>query len=86
MNQSVKFVLDSCLTWIGAFAFLIVSLSVAIQTRHYQLEHQMMPNGKGGKMSAVDGYEIAAVLFLFSVVWFYSAWRFARRAQQQNKN
>jgi hypothetical protein len=86
MNQNLKLILGSLATSLVAFAFLIAGFYVAIQARHYQLENQMMPNGKGGMMSPVDGYEIATVLLLFFVVWFYSAWRLARRSKEKNKN
>jgi hypothetical protein len=62
----------------GAIVFLVASVVVAFVARRYQLSGQPMPNGKGGFMTFGDGYWIALVLFLFSVVWFITARRFWR--------
>jgi len=62
----------------GAVVFLAASIVVTGQARHYQITGQLMPNGKGGLMTPGDGYLIALVLFLFSVAWFFTAWRFWR--------
>jgi hypothetical protein len=60
---------------LGCIVFLIVSVAVAWQARHYQIADQPMPNGKGGYMTFRDGYYIASVCFLISVVWFISAYK-----------
>jgi hypothetical protein len=56
--------------------FLVAGIVVTFQARHYQISGQPMPNGKGGFMTAGDGYLIAVVLFLFSVTWGLATRRF----------
>jgi len=63
-------------TGCGAVVFLAASIVVTGQARHCQITGQPMPNGKGGFMTPGDGYLIALALFLISVAWFFSAWRF----------
>ena len=60
----------------GSVVFLIVSVVVAWQARHYQISGQPMPNGKGGFMTFGDGYMIAVVFLLFSVACVMQARRF----------
>ena len=60
----------------GSVVFLIVSVVVAWQARHYQITGQPMPNGKGGFMTFGDGYMIAVVFLLFSVACVMQARRF----------
>ena len=59
----------------GSVVFLIVSVVVAWQARHYQITGQPMPNGKGGFMTFGDGYLIAVVFLLFSVAGVMQARR-----------
>ena len=59
----------------GSVVFLIVSVVVAWQARHYQISGQPMPNGKGGFMTFGDGYLIAVVFLLFSVACVMQARR-----------
>jgi hypothetical protein len=59
----------------GSVVFLIVSVVVAWQARHYQITGQPMPNGKGGFMTFGDGYLIAVVFLLFSVACVMQARR-----------
>jgi len=55
--------------------FLVASISAAVYSRHYQLTGQPMPNGKGGFANYRDGYYLAVVLFLMSVVGLMTALR-----------
>ena len=57
----------------GSIVFLVAGVVVACRARHYQIADQLMSNGKGGSMTSGDGYTIAAVLILFSVVWLIAA-------------
>ena len=59
----------------GSVVFLVVSVVVAWQARHYQISGQPMPNGKGGFMTFGDGYLIAVVFLLFSVACVMQARR-----------
>ena len=73
-NSSVS-ALKAAVAICGSVVFLIVSVVVAWQARHYQITGQPMPNGKGGFMTFGDGYLIAVVLLLFSVAGVMQARR-----------
>jgi hypothetical protein len=73
---------------VGFVGFLIGGISVALCARHYQKLAQLMPNGKGGFMTFGNGYYIAAVFILMSVVWFLMArkyWRLVLSEQRQSE-
>jgi hypothetical protein len=68
MAEGVKFVVR-----LVAFLFLSgVSISTAVNARHYQVLGQLMPNGKGGLMTFRDGYFISSVTFLMALIIFAS--------------
>ena len=77
-NHSPVRQLKAAVAAVGSVVFLVAGVVVACRARHYQIADQPMPNGKGGSMSSGDGYLIATVLILFSVVWFIAARRFYR--------
>jgi hypothetical protein len=70
--------LKTAITTCGSVVFLVASVVVACRARHYQITGQPMPNGKGGFMTFGDGYLIALVLLLLSLVWSIAAWRYWR--------
>lgn len=69
---------------IGGAGFLVASIALATQARHYQVTGEPMPNGKGGFMTFHDGYYIAGVLLLMALAWFMAARRFARSSVPPN--
>ena len=75
-NRSSVSQLKAAVAAVGSVVFLVAGVVVACRARHYEIADQTMPNGKGGSMSSGDGYLIATVLILFSVVWFIAARRF----------
>lgn len=63
MAEGVKF-----LVGVIALLFLLtVSISTAVNARHYQALGQLMPNGKGGLMTFRDAYYISLVTFLMAL-------------------
>jgi hypothetical protein len=60
----------------GSVVFLTMSAVVASRARHYQVAGQPMPNGKGGFMTAHDGYLLALVFLVLAVAWFLAALRY----------
>jgi hypothetical protein len=78
-EQNRLWMIKPYLVSIECLAFLILSAVVAWKTRQYQLEGQTMPNGKGGRMTISDGYDVAIAFFLISIGWLVSALRFWRR-------
>ena len=73
-NSSVS-ALKAAVAICGSVVFLVVSVVVAWQARHYQITGKPMPNGKGGFMTFGDGYLIAVVFLLFSVACVMQARR-----------
>jgi hypothetical protein len=71
--------LKSVIAVCGSILFLMASILVAIQARHYQISGKPMPNGKGGFMAPSNGYWIAAVLVLLSVACLLQGRRFWRK-------
>jgi hypothetical protein len=71
-------------TTVSVFAsiiFFIASVVIALKARQYQDSGEPMPNGKGGIMTPGDGYLIALVVGLFSVVGLLQARRFLRKSR-----
>jgi hypothetical protein len=63
----------------GAIVFLMAGIIVALQTRHYQITGEPMPNGKGGHMEYAAGYYLALTLFCMAIGWFLFACRYWRK-------
>ena len=74
-SESSLSALKAAVAICGSTVFLVVSVVVAWQARHYQISGQPMPNGKGGFMTFGDGYLIAVVFFLFSLACVMQARR-----------
>jgi hypothetical protein len=70
--------LKAAVAMCGSVVFLIVTVVVAWQATRYSISGQPMPNGKGGFMTPDDGYLLALIFLLFSVVWFIAARKFWR--------
>lgn len=68
-------ILKRVVALVAFFAFLVASIVVACNARHYQLLNQPMPNSKGGFMSPGDGYMVAIILLLFSVASLVIAYK-----------
>ena len=82
-SPSAVRVFKSVVAVLGSIAFFIASLAVALSARGYQVSGQPMPNGKGGFMTFREGYLLALILFLFSLVWFIGARRMWRGSKQK---
>src|SRR5438034_11448366 len=64
---------------IGSAVLFVASYVIAWSARGYQLSGRPMPNGKGGFMTFREGYYIALLSFLVSLVWFMAAYKLWRR-------
>jgi hypothetical protein len=61
------------IAYIGAAFFLVASAVVVKYARHAQVSGEPMPNGRGGVMSFADGYKVAGLLFVFSLIYGFRA-------------
>ena len=71
---------------LGFLILFFVGIHFASSARRYQLANEPMPNGKGGFMTFRDGYYIALVVLLMSLVWFAVACRFWRKLKEEDRN
>jgi hypothetical protein len=81
LDRPIASVFKTAIAACAGISFLVASIVVALEARHYQISGQPMPNGKGGSMTPGNGYLITAVLLLFSVAVFLQARRFWRENQ-----
>ena len=63
---------------VGFAGFMIDGIIFALRAHHYQDLNQPMPNGKSGFMTFRDGYSIASVFILMSVLWLVMAFKYWR--------
>jgi uncharacterized BrkB/YihY/UPF0761 family membrane protein len=73
-----KEILKAVFASFGCLVFFSVSIAIAWSAHHYQTINEPMPNGKGGHMSFRDGYHIALICFLISIVFFITAYKSSR--------
>jgi hypothetical protein len=67
------------IAFIGAGVFLVACVVVAHYARQSQVSGELMNNGRGGHMAFADGYKIAFVMLLLSLVYAWRARTLTRR-------
>jgi hypothetical protein len=67
------------IAYIGAAFFFVASVVLTWNARRSQISGEPMSNGSGGTITAANGYKIASLMLLFSLVYAWRGWVLTKR-------
>jgi hypothetical protein len=67
------------IAYIGAVFFFVASLVLTWNARRSQVSGEPMSNGNGGTITPVNGYKIASLMLLFSLIYAWRGWALTKR-------
>jgi hypothetical protein len=67
------------IAYIGAAFFFVASIVLTLGARRSQVSGEPMSNGNGGTITAENGYKIAALMLLFSLIYGWRGWVLTKR-------
>jgi hypothetical protein len=65
--------------YIGAVFFFVASIVLTLGARRSQVSGMPMSNGNGGTITAANGYKIASIMLLFSLIYAWRGWALTKR-------
>lgn len=67
------------IAYIGAAFFFVASIVLTLSARRSQVSGTPMSNGNGGSITPENGYKIASLMLLFSLLYAWRGWALTKR-------